>query len=504
MARAFSSDSAQYLLHSASAPVVGYPATLMCWVRPTVANQAIVAVGAIGGSTRFQLNTDGQGLGIVAAAFGSGSGNPIVACAYNEWHHAAGVFASTTSRTTYVDGAGDSATSSITVGPFDHLVVGARYSAGTRGAYLTGRVAELAIFDQALPAEVIAAIAARLASPLDFASLGLVFYAPLHGQGGASEPDHIGGRALTVTGATYADHPPIVSPFGGAARRLFVFGSPPAEGSGILGLVVGATATGHAVAQGAGQIGLALSAEAVGATTRAGAGVLALALDASAAGHVAREGGGELGMTLGGAAVGHTPRAGAGVLALSLAAAAAGETARAGSGTLALQLGLVGVGDAPDGSSEGAGVLALQLGAEGVGYTARQGAGEAAVALAADATGYVAREGSGALDLVLGATAVGDAPAVGEASGSGVLALLLDAEAVGATTRAGAGELGLVLGGMAHGHRESAGAGLLALVLAAAAEGRGATVPVNIAGILASGRAARVPARQAARVPGGV
>lgn len=226
MARGFSAASLQYI--EATTPLTAVPATIMCWCRPTAANHAILAVGASAGTTRLQINTSAAGDGIAAQIFttsGSVAGITVLTPINGTWHHAAGVFASQTSRLTYVDGvAGVESTADRALGAgVDRVTVGARYASGTRGAYFTGDVAEIAIFSTALSAAAIAAIAGRLASPLDFRAAGLLLYAPVWGQG-LADPDLIGGLSLAGTAGVRTDHPPVVPSYA-RGTRLFVFAS---------------------------------------------------------------------------------------------------------------------------------------------------------------------------------------------------------------------------------------------------------------------------------------
>lgn len=80
-----------------------------------------------------------------------------------------------------------------------------------------GKIAELGIWNYALPDSIRAALAKGF-SPLFFRQ-GLVFYSPLVGRN-SPESDSMNGNNAVITGATVADHPRIIYPTGPQLMRL--------------------------------------------------------------------------------------------------------------------------------------------------------------------------------------------------------------------------------------------------------------------------------------------
>lgn len=202
-------------LRSTSAPVTAAPLTIACWFRQnTSAAQLLVSIGVNGGIDRFQMFTNGPGtLAVVAQILANGhpgtganafvSGTPSA----GQWHHAAAVFASSTSRTAYWNGAGGTPeTTAVAPSGVNSVVIGARYNT-TLGAYFAGGIAEVAIWNDALTAEEIAAHAAGFSA--DQIRLGaLVYYADLI----RDLRDLRGGLTISElgTGTAFAEHPRII------------------------------------------------------------------------------------------------------------------------------------------------------------------------------------------------------------------------------------------------------------------------------------------------------
>lgn len=174
--------------------------------------------GAIS-STQYLLNTCTQGstnhshrLAFTSAnlfnasstdtATSLSSGHTITDTA--SWHHAAGVWASATSRQCYLDGTADTVnTTSRTPSGIDRFKVGA---GGSEGQVFNGLTAHSAVWGVALTADEIASLAAGL-SPLLIRPASLVAYWPYLGRD-STEIDIIGRYDLAVTGAAAsADEP---------------------------------------------------------------------------------------------------------------------------------------------------------------------------------------------------------------------------------------------------------------------------------------------------------
>ena len=179
--------TSQYL-NTASAPVTAAPLTLACWFYPNnvTATMALMSVtdNAEVNNNRFSLfaagNSGGDPVEVVAQtplAFSVAA--TTTGYTANSWNHACGVFTSTSSRTSYLNG-GSAATSTVTVAPsgVDRVRVAARFNGGNAGLYLSGRLAEIGIWNAALTAAEVAALADGMTCD-KVRPQSLVFYAAL-------------------------------------------------------------------------------------------------------------------------------------------------------------------------------------------------------------------------------------------------------------------------------------------------------------------------------------
>jgi hypothetical protein len=213
MARLFDDASSQYL-EIDSTPIDGEPLTISAWINSddltSADDQAIVFIGDKDVSNgHFMLRfdpTDPSEPLIVrkrsGAADGTAQAGTLVA---DTWYHCAGVFASTTSRTAYVDGIfAIEDTTSVGNNTEDRISIG-RAGDSTPGDYFSGRIAEVAIWNAALTAAEVAALAAG-AGPLMVRPQSLVFYLPLVRD---NDVDLVGGLSMTAFNTpTIGDHPP--------------------------------------------------------------------------------------------------------------------------------------------------------------------------------------------------------------------------------------------------------------------------------------------------------
>lgn len=201
-------------LSTASAPASGSPMTLACWFNAAVVQSGVLlSVGVSSGSHRNQVQavngTPGVSNYINAVAVG-GATTAIAAGATdantNTWAHAAGVFTSATSRTSYANGGGavTNTTDCGTQNAANSVVVGARWNT-TLALYYSGLIADVGVWNVALNAAEIAALAKGISCRL-VRPQSLVFYAPLL----RDLVDVRGGLAITNNNAaTVADHPRI-------------------------------------------------------------------------------------------------------------------------------------------------------------------------------------------------------------------------------------------------------------------------------------------------------
>ena len=219
MAREFDDGSSQYLLSGVQSIIVDntdLPITMACWFKSDDAAAYQVLLAIVDYSSNEYL---------LLAAAGSVVGDPIRVTAYDgvttasavsstgysagTWHHACGIFSAANSRAAFIDGGskGTNATNVAGVGPLDRFVIGARVYAGggTKDLFMSGAIAEAAIWKAALSdAEV--AILAHGFSPLMMRPESLVTYWALIRD---ADIDRVGGYHLTANGGpTVSAHMP--------------------------------------------------------------------------------------------------------------------------------------------------------------------------------------------------------------------------------------------------------------------------------------------------------
>jgi hypothetical protein len=175
-------------LATTSSPVGAVPMTLACWFNTNTGSNgsgALMACGVASGTHRNQIQTTAQAGGtqtILANAIGASgvAGSTTESTASNSsWAHAAGVFASLTSRTAYLNGvAAIQGTADCgSQNQADSIVIGARW-ATTLGFFYEGTVAEAGIWNVALTNDEIASLADGFTCDR-VRPQSLVFYAPL-------------------------------------------------------------------------------------------------------------------------------------------------------------------------------------------------------------------------------------------------------------------------------------------------------------------------------------
>jgi hypothetical protein len=196
-------------IETASAIVTTAPVTLAGWFNSdsATANQTIVSITNTGGQERFVLTAAGAVTGdpvratTVAGNNGS-SADSATGYSANTWHHAAGVFASSTSRIAYIDGVGGTAeTTSRTPGTMNTTRIGVTVGGGSRTGYMNGRLAEIAIWNVALNDDEIMALAKGYRPSL-IRPASLRLYVPVV----RDILDIRGGVTLTTNGTTVSEH----------------------------------------------------------------------------------------------------------------------------------------------------------------------------------------------------------------------------------------------------------------------------------------------------------
>ena len=204
--------TSQYF-NTASTPVTVAPMTLAAWFYAdnVTTNFALMSVtdNAEAGSNRFGITVLGATAGDPVQAFAqspsaTGTANSTTGFVASQWHHACGVFESTTSRTVYLDGS-NNATNTTSVSPTgaDRIRIGARFLLGSAGLFFDGRIAEVGIWNAALTAAEVASLADGMTCD-KVRPQSLVFYAPLV----RNLQDVKGGLSITNNNtATVANHP---------------------------------------------------------------------------------------------------------------------------------------------------------------------------------------------------------------------------------------------------------------------------------------------------------
>ena len=214
MSRLFDHASSQKLLHGA-AVLTAAPITMACWFYIDAAdiNNGLMTIGASSQDHWFGIIARRQDTsGVIRAQTSAGATAEVAdtSTAYNlnTWHHATVVFAAANDRRAYLDGGGKGTNaSSATPGSLDRTAIGAT-ERNTVDNYVSGRIAEAAIWNAALDDSEAVSLAKGF-SPLLIRPQSLVAYWPLFGND-ATEIDRWKNRYdMTVTGATKNVHPRI-------------------------------------------------------------------------------------------------------------------------------------------------------------------------------------------------------------------------------------------------------------------------------------------------------
>jgi len=214
MARLFDDAASQYLEYG-GAVVTDYPFSVAIWFySDSTAKQTLFWVGDKDAPDNyFEMQLSGETSGTVAA---TARGNDIeqhanTSSTYstNTWHHTAAVFTDATDRAAFLDG-GNKGTDNVDTTPsgLDRSTIG-RSADSTPSDYMSGRIAEVGVWNVALTdAEV--AILARGYSPLFVRPQNLVAYWPLIRD---EDQDRVGGYDMTAYNTpTIAAHPRVLYP----------------------------------------------------------------------------------------------------------------------------------------------------------------------------------------------------------------------------------------------------------------------------------------------------
>ena len=202
-------------LQTSSAPVTALPITMACWFKPSTvtASYTLLSIANLTGPFEGpRLIAEGAQAGDpirvdYTTSFGSAIARTTAGYTANNWHHACGVYTTSTSRTAYLDG-GNNATDTTSIAgvlSLNALTFAGRLNNGIVGLFFSGQIAEVGIWNVALTAAEIASLAKGMTCD-KVRPQNLVHYAPLV----RDLNDQKGGRAIiNNNNATVANHPRI-------------------------------------------------------------------------------------------------------------------------------------------------------------------------------------------------------------------------------------------------------------------------------------------------------
>jgi hypothetical protein len=174
-------------LQTASAPVSTLPITMACWFNSTsdTSAQTLISIanstGAFGGARLIAEGSQaGDPIRADYTSVGTAFARTTSGYTANNWHHACGVYTSTSSRSAYLDGGSSATDTSFILTEFasNALTIAGRLNNGTIGLFAVGRIAEVGIWNAALTAAEIASLAKGMTCD-KVRPQNLKFYAPL-------------------------------------------------------------------------------------------------------------------------------------------------------------------------------------------------------------------------------------------------------------------------------------------------------------------------------------
>lgn len=209
MSRLFDVSVSDKIENNTTGIVDTEPFTFACWAYPTTdigTVRTLISVGnpAGAGFFRIGLTTTGPSAFIQKQADGGTNEfqNATGTVSINNWYHVAGIFTSGASRTVYRDGV-NNVTGVVSIGTTTTDGTSIGVQAGNIGTprHMNGRIAEVGIWNVALTADEIVALAKGF-SPKRIRTRSLIFYVPL-----IRNVYDAKGLPLTTTGTVVADHP---------------------------------------------------------------------------------------------------------------------------------------------------------------------------------------------------------------------------------------------------------------------------------------------------------
>jgi hypothetical protein len=164
-----------------SAPIFDYPLTISCWFKTSLnnTNQILVGLYDTGNISNCALLLRPTGLVAVSSRASSSTvfANTSGTHTTNTWHHACGVWSSSSNRTVYLDG-GNTGNNTVTrvLNNVVNINIGNSTIVGSVG--LQGDICEVAIWNIALSLDNITTLS-KFISPYYISRNNLVFYSPL-------------------------------------------------------------------------------------------------------------------------------------------------------------------------------------------------------------------------------------------------------------------------------------------------------------------------------------
>lgn len=208
-------------LYKPSPTVTAVPLTFACWFNSDSDSETnyLVSLGKSSvGNHYFALWQSRDSLRATTRAV-SAANSSTTTVAASTWHHGAGVFATTSSRTVYLDGvAGSANTATKTPSGVDVLRIGATGTSSpeTNNA-MKGKLAEVAIWNVALTAADIATLAEGFL-PTFIKPESLISYYPLV----RDYSDRLGNNSVTESQTvTFAEHTRIIEGAGNTHRSAW-------------------------------------------------------------------------------------------------------------------------------------------------------------------------------------------------------------------------------------------------------------------------------------------
>lgn len=155
---AYTCSSSQYFqLPDGTVPATTVPLTLGCWFNPNATNVTYCLMSLVsgGGYDGYMLQADGGslygGVFVLARVPGTSVATSGGAFAARRWQHALGVFASSSSRTAYLNGSpGATNTDAGSAPTADRFSLGIDGLGGTYGNPLAGLLADCCVWSRAL------------------------------------------------------------------------------------------------------------------------------------------------------------------------------------------------------------------------------------------------------------------------------------------------------------------------------------------------------------------